>query len=631
MSNGLDNVRAGAWDFLTQREDVAGRRRGIAAEPPRWFSEFDPEDVLRSSELASSFVALVEERQDEEGLEAVLGAARDAAGRDGPDLAKHALAQFIVHNLQGRKLPLPRMLERRPELAPGPPAAGRPLRGLAGDPESALNWFREDVFYNEHHEHWHIVYPSGGFNNRLKDRQGELFLYMHEQMLARYNTERLAAGLGPVQPLDVYSSPVPESYDFTPRFPGLRTRYAPRGPNRTLQPYNGVPVSQLENWRDRVRQAVQSGRFDRATGGPRPVEADSLGGTVEASIGSVAGPDDYYGSLHNMGHMSIASAMGPGLFGVMSSTSTAVMDPVFYRWHRHIDDFSFQFQESQPPNDFSDAPDVLIRSALGGGPANSPDIILCRADKVPGYEDDAVDKAAWGQAQFGGGNWDEDFLDGQSTTSELLTRFNSADLTPEQGGQQVSITYLDQDEFVYFIRVQNRNASPQTVTVRIWLAAKEKVEDRRMWIEMDAFEVTLPAGARHVIYRPSKLSSVIKKSDGAGLKPPSLVSDPFDPSVSGTDYCDCGWPYNLLLPKGTEQGMSFRLMVMFTANDIDMQGTTHECGSVSLCGSRAERFPDLRAMGYPFCRRFPAAGRAIEETIAARDNMAARDFTIKHV
>lgn len=48
-----------------------------------------------------------------------------------------------------------------------------------------MTYFREDIALNSHHYHWHIVYPMGGpypeYYN--KDRRGELFYYMHHQML----------------------------------------------------------------------------------------------------------------------------------------------------------------------------------------------------------------------------------------------------------------------------------------------------------------------------------------------------------------------------------------------------------------------------------------------------------------
>lgn len=55
------------------------------------------------------------------------------------------------------------------------------------DPEHRMAYFREDVGINAHHWHWHLVYPTGGPERSLyaKDRRGELFYYMHEQVMAR--------------------------------------------------------------------------------------------------------------------------------------------------------------------------------------------------------------------------------------------------------------------------------------------------------------------------------------------------------------------------------------------------------------------------------------------------------------
>ena len=46
-------------------------------------------------------------------------------------------------------------------------------------------------------------------NGKTKDRQGELFYYMHQQMLARYDTERLAVGLMRVEPYSNWHLPIP--------------------------------------------------------------------------------------------------------------------------------------------------------------------------------------------------------------------------------------------------------------------------------------------------------------------------------------------------------------------------------------------------------------------------------------
>lgn len=55
------------------------------------------------------------------------------------------------------------------------------------EPEHRLAYFREDLGINLHHWHWHLVYPFSGTEEVVrKDRRGELFYFMHQQIVARY-------------------------------------------------------------------------------------------------------------------------------------------------------------------------------------------------------------------------------------------------------------------------------------------------------------------------------------------------------------------------------------------------------------------------------------------------------------
>ena len=199
---------------------------------------------------------------------------------------------------------------------------------------------------------------------------------------------------------------------------------------------------------------------------------------------------------------------------------------------------------------------------------------------------------------------------------------------PEGDSQAETIQYLYPREFFYFLRVENQLAQAKDVTVRIFLAPTgsyagitEVAEDRRMWIEMDKFRYTLQP-SRQVIFRRAEVSSVIRK-------PAVKTFDTTEADEDGDVSCDCGWPYNLLLPRGTRNGMKFRLLVMITDWEKDRVPDETKCGSMSYCGAK-DKYPDSRDMGYPFDRPFPA-GRSIMQIIGTQNNMAARDFTIKWV
>jgi len=88
----------------------------------------------------------------------------------------------------------------------------------ATPPEKRLDFWREDPLMNDHHEHWHLVYPASGRPSpngvvALGDRHGELFAYMHQQMIARYDAERLSVGLSRVRAFDDYRAEIADGYD----------------------------------------------------------------------------------------------------------------------------------------------------------------------------------------------------------------------------------------------------------------------------------------------------------------------------------------------------------------------------------------------------------------------------------
>lgn len=180
------------------------------------------------------------------------------------------------------------------------------------------------------------------------------------------------------------------------------------------------------------------------------------------------------------------------------------------------------------------------------------------------------------------------------------------------------------------IRVENEEQAPQLLTIRVFIAPEETAEDRRSWIEMDKFISVVPGNTKKVIFRGDTEASVIKKP---AVIDPSTYHLHYDPSDMPLDdrQCNCGWPYHLLIPKGTEEGMNFRLMVMVTDGDFDGLGRESDCGSISFCGSRSGNYPDKRPLGFPFNRKFGGNGKPITKTINAVPQMMCRTILIRHL
>lgn len=690
------------------------------------FSAFNPEHVAAATQLALGLsVVVAVAPTPSEGLEGMLVQTERAAETEDPELLHHALSLFITHSKDGRRLVKPRTLDAAPErLAPSRPAAepaeGEEPGGSTGD-ERRLDFWREDALANEHHEHWHEVYPGSGllptdwldwarradrdglaevlaglddsqdwpafleggtaeeirdaflsraaelFNRdpvrrapwfaylrslstlaygtlfHLNDRHGELFFYMHQQMLARYDVERLSHGLPRVLPLDDFDAPIPEGYDPGPTLRAF-DGFAERRAGRPLSPQNS---QDLETWRAAIQAAVGDGTFK----GGVPITRTNIGDNVEGTTPRLRPgiSDRTYPGLHNFGHgfiSDLSEENDDGVrLGVMASTRTAIRDPVFWRWHKQIDDLGFEWQESQDPYRLEDdAPQVLLRHSLPeGGPSwSSPDLILCRKLDLPGHDADGFLEAGGqrlGEAAFGGDAWDRDFSDAEvtlgdgrsfHTTTELTTEVKQRELVVEPppgvpgAPQRFDIEYLTHEPFCYYVRVENLGDEDVDVTVRIFIAPEDLQEERRAWIEMDKFIHPVPARDRVVIFRPDELSSVIKvpaDKDPAALAEPSPDANADD----GGSYCQCGWPYTLLLPRGTAEGTRFRLAVLLTDAALDELPRPGHCGSMSYCGA-VDRYPDTRDMGYPFSRKFETS---IEETLRALSNAAGRTFTIR--
>jgi tyrosinase len=565
--------------------------------PP--FSPFIPVQAAEAVRLAESLGAAADELGGGEGLEAALERARELARERPPQMVQHALHLFIVHHPEGSRLSVP-PVEPVPEDEEAVVTADLEETRL----EAALDYLRRDPLANEHHRHWHVVYPVAGWQGRRQDREGELFFYMHQQMLARYDADRRAVGLDPVAAFGDYRAPIGQ---------GFRNRPPDKRLVDVLIPGElELPLAELEAQRDAIFGAVEAREFANAG----LVEAmDALGQAEEPQLGSAFG-----GWHHGAGHMACAWVMNPdgnGEMGRIGNTRTAIQDPWFWRWHRHVDDLSFALQEQFDPHDFGDAPAVVLRS---DDDPSGGDLILCFEDRIPAAARAEAAADDWARETFAGDRFDER-ADAGLSTNELETSMAETPFDPSDPST-LPVTHLTHRPFCVVVRMRSEEAEAKRVTVRLFLAPREVAADRRRWIELDKFARRIEAGERTAFCRPMRLSSVVRKPT---TPEPQFVQPPAQ--TRREQYCRCGWPYHLLLPRGTEAGMPFRLAAILTDFALDSLAGDPDCGSLSFCGALDERFPDRREMGYPFNRRF--AGE-IDDVLLAQSAVALRDLTVRH-
>ncbi|KAG8238621.1 hypothetical protein J437_LFUL018539 [Ladona fulva] len=593
------------------------------------FSLFIPRHREMGSRLIDIFMGM---RTFDDFL-AVSVYARD---RVNPYLFVYALSVAILHRPDTKGLQLPPLTEIFPEkyvdgglferareessiLSEGARVPIEiPLDYTATDleEEHRVAYFREDLGINLHHWHWHLVYPFSANRTIVeKDRRGELFYYMHQQIVARYNFERLCNRLGRVKRLLNFRDPIEEGY-----FPKLDTLVASRN---WASRHSGAKLSDisrevdqlrfdlqdLDRWRDRIIEAIHLGRVINNRGENVDLTEtggiDILGNMVEASIISIN--QNLYGDFHNFGHVAIALAHDPDhrhleTFSVMGDPATAMRDPVFYRWHATIDDL-FQMHKRTLPR-------------------YTPAQLDYQGIRISNIEITTTGAGKNELRTF----WQQNDID--------LSR--GMDFAP-RGSVFARFTQLAHAPFQYKITVENSGNERRMGTVRIFMAPKFDErglpmlfrDQRLLFIELDKFQVTLNNSRSNTITRDSSKSSITIPFERTFR---DLEARPTNQGeLAAFNYCGCGWPEHMLVPKGSQEGFIAQLFVMVSniADDrVDGsapgQGTCSE--SSSFCGIRDKRYPDKRSMGFPFDRMPRTGVETLQQFLTP--NMAVTDVRI---
>lgn len=101
-------------------------------------------------------------------------------------------------------------------------------------------------------------------------------------------------------------------------------------------------------------------------------------------------------------------------------------------------------------------------------------------------------------------------------------------------------------------------------------------------------------------------------------------------------FCGCGWPSNMLIPRGKRQNFACQLFVMISDGDEDQVKILDEKSckdAFAYCGKRDEKYPDLKPMGYPFdriSRNVSKSAKATKLKDFLTPNMMVADVSIVH-
>ncbi|XP_053617529.1 phenoloxidase subunit 2 [Plodia interpunctella] len=635
-ANGLElNNRFGddADDKIPLKPLRSPPRFPIASQLPvdSDFSLFLPRHQEMATEVIDTLLSVPTDQ-----LQDLLSTCVYARGNLNPQLFNYCYSVALMHRPDTKNIPIQNFAETFPSkfldsqvFAQARETAAVVPRGVSRTPiiiprdytatdleeEHRLAYWREDIGINLHHWHWHLVYPFTATDRSIvaKDRRGELFFYMHQQIIARYNCERLNNSLKRVKKFSNWREPIPEAY--FPKLDSLTSSrgWPPRQANMTWQDLNrpvdglNVTISDMEKWRRNLEEAVSMGTVTLPNGTKQPLDIDMLGNMLEASI--LSPNRELYGSVHNNGHSFSAYVHDPNhryleSFGVIADEATTMRDPFFYRWHAWIDDFFQKFKESTHVRPYTrselENPGVQVTSAsieTTGGDRNTLSTFWMSSD---------VDLSRG-----------LDF----SNRGPVYARF----------------THLNHRPFRYVINVNNTGSARRT-TVRIFICPKvdernlawSLTDQRKMFIEMDRFVTPLKSG-QNTITRESSESSFTIPFEQTFRDLSVQADDPRRQDLAAFNFCGCGWPQHMLVPKGTEAGAPYVLFIMLSNYELDKieqpDGSEMSCKAASsFCGLRDKKYPDARAMGFPFDRPSRTVTN-IEDFILP--NMALTDITIR--
>ena len=374
-------------------------------------------------------------------------------------------------------------------------------------------YFRESPSLNSHHLHWHDVV------GQEMERFGEIFYYMHRQLLVRYEAELLSDGLNMTHTfcIDEWDLPIADGYD-----PRLGSWWTPRP--------GGIVMGTVEE-RSTLKRFYKTLMSEARSGGMytegRDKGIDRLGRLVEKT-------------LHNVGH---AYLMAMGGNGVMGSAVASLRDPIFYRWHTCLEDIFREYKESL-------------------GPYTDQDL------NFEGVEVTEVEVNTDGHSSA---NTLFTFME----LDEVKLRNIDGDLDFEydQDVPLKTIKYqrLNHHHFQYKLSVHSDFDTEGVI--RVFLKPYG-AEGNKIILEMDHFYTKLKSGP-NMIERDEASSPHLSKS---GLS----LTDLQDKLMNGLlskdqfDWAGCGWPVSLNVPRGKVGGMVWQLVVMVSSILEREQGRVEE-------------------------------------------------------
>ncbi|XP_011879152.1 PREDICTED: hexamerin-like [Vollenhovia emeryi] len=431
--------------------------------------------------------------------------------------------------------------------------------------EQQLSYFTQDVglsnyygyvnlagYLSEHGQQVPPPYQQQGVQNQEGHiGHGSIYYYLHQQLLAHYELNRLANGLGPIHHTDYVNVQAP----YQPHLRHTNGLEFPGRPHHLqLSPYNHHLVHTVQKIEQRLIEAIDSGHVITPQGAflslYQPQGLNILGEIIEGTGRSVN--PRYYGSLQAAARQLLGNAPeAENIYdytpSVLELGQIAVQDPAFYQLYQKVIQLFQHYQNSLPAYQYNDIhlPGVSIQNV-----EISPLVTFFNNYYV---DLDAASHHEAGQQQ-----------QGQQQQQQQQ----------QQQHIKAQVKRLDHKPYEYQITVQSEQNVPGAV-VRVYLGPKYDYHGkpisishhRHQFVELDQFITDLQQG-QNIITRQSQQAPTqshdypsvqdIKQgiNNAVHAQEPYYITEP---------HQIFGFPARLALPKGHHgEGFPVQLFVVIS-------------------------------------------------------------------
>jgi len=485
--------------------------------------------------------------------------------------------------------------------------------------ESKLSYFMEDIGLNTYYYYFHMDYPfwmTGKNYMTTMDRRGELYLFKHQQILARYYLERLSNGMG-VIPAFSYMADIRTGY-----YPALRYyngEYFPTRDNfyNLYNEHNYYEIDTINTYERRIRDAIDMGYVRLADGTKidltKSESIDLLGKFIQGTANKA--DRRFYGYLEYFAKMVLGTSMTRmhrqrNIPSVLEHFETSMRDPMFYQLYNRIINFYWSFKNHLPTYTHNELRFEGVK------------IETVKVDKLVTYFDEFyadITNAV-----------DIEKFDDSLTKTDMYTFGRKTQYMGKDVLIRAKQYRLNHKPFNVELNVKSDKA--QKAVVKIFLGPKYNEfgreytninENRENFVELDHFVVDFVSGTNTIHRNCQEFTKFIRDHTTYY----DLYRDVMTATKGETRFAYdkyekyCGFPWRLMLPKGTTGGMVFQMYFIVLPYTETM--TTYKMdNSMVTCGI-FEEYADKRSYGFPL-------DREINEVYWYTPNMYYYDVTIYH-